>query len=140
MHVIWKRPDGFHGADPADFMVVTVGTRANIWLHRRDNLNFPFRIAGDWKAAEATERLNLLVNLLSKDEGEWTAALLKLFNDTLGDDPARFIDDLGRWVLDLRTHLKGDTWELDIMNHTLTEVGNNLSKVRAAFLAAVHQS
>ena len=25
MHVIWKRPDGFHGADPSDFMVVNLG-------------------------------------------------------------------------------------------------------------------
>ncbi len=137
MHVIWKRPDGFHGADPADFEVVAVGTRAKIWLHRRDNLNFPFRIAGDWKAVEASQRLNLLVNLLGKDDSVWVETLLKLFNDTLGDEPARFIDDLARWVLDLRSHLKGDTWELDIMNHTLAEVSDHLGKVKGPFLSKV---
>jgi hypothetical protein len=140
MHVIWKRPDGFHGADPTDYVVVNVGSRAKIWLHRRDNRNFPFRIAGDWKAAEASERLNLLVNLLGKPDSDWTETLLKLFNDTLGDDPARFVDDLGKWLLDLRSHLKGDTWELDIMNHSLAEVADHLGRVRSSFLAAAHHS
>ena len=138
MHVVWKRPDGFHGADPSDFMVVNVGSRAKIWLHKKDNSWFPFRIAGGWQESEATKRLNNLVNLLNKEDAAWVDSLVRIFNDTMGDDPARFIDDLTRWVADLRNHLKGDTWELDIMNHALAEVSDRLGSVREAFLKAAH--
>ncbi len=134
MHVIWKRPDGFHGADPADFMVVNLGNRSKIWLHKKDDSNFPFRIAGGWQETEATKRLNNLVNLLDKDDKAWLDASLKIFNDQMGDDGAKFIDDLTRWVTDLRNHLKGDTWELDIMNQTMSEVGERLAAVRDSFL------
>jgi hypothetical protein len=137
MHVVWKRPDGFHGADPADFIIVNVGTRAKIWLHKRDHSWFPFRIAGGWQESEATKRLNNLVNLLHHDDDQsWVDALVKIYNDTMGDEPERFIDDLGRWVNDLRNHLKGDTWELDIMGQALQEVASRLTGIRAAFLKA----
>lgn len=137
MHVIWKRPDGFHGADPADFIVVNLGNHSKIWLHRKDDQHFPFRIAGGWQESEASTRLNRLVNLLPKDEKAWVDALLRIFNDSMGDDPARFVDDIARWVTDLRNHLKGDTWELDIMNQALSEVAGKLSSARDAFLKAV---
>lgn len=136
MHVIWKRPDGFHGADPSDFMVINLGNRSKIWLHKKDNSHFPFRIAGGWQETEATTRLNNLVNLLDKDDAAWKDALLRVFNDSMGDDGSRFIDELIRWVSDLRNHLKGDTWELDIMNQAMTEVSQRLQGIRDAFLKA----
>ncbi|MCX6110973.1 MAG: hypothetical protein NTZ90_15365 [Proteobacteria bacterium] len=136
MHVIWKRPDGFHGANPTDFIVVAVGTRANIWLHKSDTSHFPFRIAGGWQESESTKRLNNLVNMLGREDKAWVDALLRIFDDTMGDEPARFVDDLARWVTDLCQHLKGDTWEVDIMNHTLSEVAARLGGVREAFLRA----
>ena len=46
--VIWKRPDGFHGANPSDFMVVDIGSESRLWLHKSDFENFPFRISGSW--------------------------------------------------------------------------------------------
>lgn len=134
MHVIWKRPDGFHDADPADFMVVNLGNRSKIWLHKRDHQWFPFRVAGGWQESEATQRLNKLVNLLPQDDAAWTTALLKLYNDSMGDDPARFIDDTSRWLVDLRNHLKGDTWELDIMSQALIEVETRLATARDSIM------
>ena len=136
MHVVWKRPDGFHGADPADFIVVNLGNRSKIWLHKRDHAWFPFRVAGGWQESEATQRLNNLVNLLAQDDQAWVTSLLKLYNDSMGDDPTRFLDDIGRWLLDLRNHLKGDTWELDIMNQALAEVEARLGKVKETVLKA----
>ena len=138
MHVIWKRPDGFHGADPADFVVVNLGNRSKLWLHKRDHSWFPFRIAGGWQESEATQRLNNLINLLPKDNATWVQMLAKTFNDTMGDEPERFIDELTRWIVDLRNHLKGDTWELDIMSHALSEVGERLQAVREPFLGSVN--
>jgi hypothetical protein len=134
MHVIWKRPDGFHGADPADFQVVDLGGQSRIWLHKRDHAHFPFRISGGWQETEATTRLNMLVNLLAGTDRTWSDTLLKIFNDSMGDDAARFLDDMRRWVGDLRAHLKGDTWELDIMNQALTQVEARLGAVRSEFL------
>lgn len=136
MHVIWKRPDGFHDANPADFMVVNLGNRSKLWLHKRDHSWFPFRVAGGWQESEATQRLNRLVNLLPQDDQAWVDALLKIFDDSMGDDAARFIDDLTRWVLDLRNHLKGDTWEIDIMSQALAEVGERVGRTKVPFVQA----
>lgn len=135
MHVIWKRPDGFHDADPSDFAVVDLGGQSRIWLHKRDYSNFPFRIAGGWQESEATKRLNNLVNLISQPDQTWTETLLKIFNDSMGEDAGKFVDDIRRWVTDLRSHLKGDTWELDIMNQALTQVEQRLATVRSDFIA-----
>jgi hypothetical protein len=136
MHVIWKRPDGFHGADPADFMVVELSGRSKLWLHKKDTSWFPFRIAGGWQEQESTQRLNLLVNLLHKDEKFWVDALLKIFDDTMGDDPSKFVEDIQKWLVDLKGHLKGDTWELEIMNQALSEVEHRVGNVKQRFIDA----
>ena len=49
MNVIWKRPDGFHNASPSDYVTVDITSNAKIWLHKRDQENFPFRVSGDWQ-------------------------------------------------------------------------------------------
>lgn len=134
MHVVWKRPDGLYGADPSDFSVVNIGNHSRIWLHRRDHANFPFRISGGWQEEEATIRLNNLVNLLDKPDKEWLDCLMKIFNDHMQDDSSKFINELCRWIDDLRLHLKGDTWELEIMQETFSEVGNKLKSVKESFL------
>jgi hypothetical protein len=136
MHVIWKRPDGFHGADPSDFMVVNLGNHSKIWLHKRDDTHFPFRIAGGWQESEASARLNTLVNLLAKDQNAWVQALTRMFHSQLGDDAGKFVDELSRWISELRSHLKGDTWELDIMNQALSEVLEHLEQVREQVVIA----
>lgn len=129
MHVIWKRPDGFHGSDPSDYMVVQLGNQSKFWLHKRDHAWYPFQVAGGWQESEATQRLNLLVNLLSQNDQAWTDTLVKLFDDSMGDDPKRFLSDIVRWVSDLKHHLKGDTWEIDLMSQVMTEV---IARVEAA--------
>jgi hypothetical protein len=136
MHVVWKRPDGLYGADPSDFAVVKIGNHSKIWLHKRDHSNFPFRIAGGWQEEEASIRLNNLVNLLDKPDSEWLNSLNKIFNDHMQDDASKFINELGRWVEDLRLHLKGDTWELEIMQETFTELSNKLKSIKASFLTS----
>ena len=136
MHVVWKRPDGLYGADPSDFAVVKIGNHSKIWLHKRDHSNFPFRIAGGWQEEEASIRLNNLVNLLDKPDAEWLNSLNKIFNDHMQDDASKFINELGRWVEDLRLHLKGDTWELEIMQETFTELSNKLKSIKASFLTS----
>lgn len=136
MHVVWKRPDGLYGADPSDFVVVKIGNHSKIWLHKRDHSNFPFRIAGGWQEEEASIRLNNLVNLLDKPDSEWLNSLNKIFNDHMQDDASKFINELGRWVEDLRLHLKGDTWELEIMQETFTELSNKLKSLKGSFLSS----
>lgn len=136
MHVIWKRPDGFHGADPSDFMVVNLGNHSKLWLHRKDDTHFPFRIAGGWQESEASARLNTLVNLLAKDSNAWTTALTRMFHDQMGDDPEKFVDELTRWMTELQNYLKGDTWEIDIMHQALSEVIERIEQGRGAVVQA----
>ena len=138
MHVVWKRPDGFHGAAPTDYEVFNLGGHSKLWLHRSDHSHYPFRIAGGWQESEATKRLNNLVNLLPKKDPDWLSTLQSLFNDTMADDAGKFIDDLIGWIIDLKQHLKGDTWELEIMTQAVEEVAERLKDVRPAFLKAAH--
>ena len=140
MHVVWKRPDGFHGSSPDDFHVVEIGQQARIWLHRTDKENFPLRISGDWKEDESTRRLNLLVNMISRSNADWVQHLVKSFHNSMSDDANAFIDELGQWILKLQDHLKGDTWEVEIMGRTLTEVRRQLETSKPAFIKAVTAS
>jgi hypothetical protein len=129
-HVIWKRPDGFHGASPVDFKVVSIGNQAKLWLHLRDQTNFPFRISGGWQEEKASARLNRLINLLDQPDVIWNAAVVKIFDDSMGDSPVTHLDHLIAWVADLKLHLKGDTWEVEIMDRTLEAVVQQLQKVK----------
>lgn len=138
MHVVWKRPDGFHGASPADYEVVSLGGHSNVWLHKADHSHYPFRIAGGWQESEATKRLNNLVNLLPKKDPQWVSTLQKIWSDTMADDAGKFIDDLIGWIIDLKQHLKGDTWEVEIMSQAFDEVAERLKTVRSDFLKAAH--
>jgi hypothetical protein len=139
MHVVWKRPDGFHGAVPTDFEVVELDNQTCFWLHKNDRDWFPFRISGGWQESEATKRLNNLINLLSKPNGDWLDALLSLYHNSMSDECTTFYSDLSTWVGDLRNHLKGDTWETDIMNQALAEVAAQLNLLRDDFLKKANQ-
>lgn len=130
-NVIWKRPDGFHGAAPTDFKVVKLGNQLKLWLHQRDETNFPFRVSGGWQEEQSTARLNRLINLLGKDELQWSEALVKIFDDSMGDNAVKHIDDLVNWIGELKTYLKGDTWELEIMTQALNDVIEHLQQIRA---------
>ena len=35
MHLIWKRPDGFHKSTPDDFTVLDIDSSSRIWLHKK---------------------------------------------------------------------------------------------------------
>lgn len=135
MNVIWKRPDGYHEASPADYLVVEVSSNIKIWLHKRDHKNFPFRVSGGWQDEDATERLNLLVNLLQKPLKDWVAYLTELFHNSSADSAQSFLKHELQWLDELCKHCKGDTWELEIMSETLQEVRKNVQKAVAAFPA-----
>jgi len=138
MHVVWRRPDGFHGATPNDFKVVEIAGHSRIWLHKTDRDWFPFRISGGWQDDEATRRLNCLVNLVNEPDSEWVARLVKSFHHSVGDDPASFLSELETWLGELKTSLKGDKWEIEIMNETLIEIVSHIEKNRAEFLKSAH--
>lgn len=124
MFVVWKRPDGYHDATPEDFKVVTLENRARIWLHKTDRSWYPFRIAGGWQESEATQRLNGLINLLGDDESERLENLRHTFHNSMSDDSGVFVTEQVKWLTELENHLKGDTWEIDIMGQVLQEVSS----------------
>lgn len=130
MHVVWKRPDGFHGASPEDFRIVNVGGRGRIWLHRTDFNWYPFRIAGGWQESDATQRLNNLVNLVDQDTLKWERHLANLFRNSMSEEPSAFLDDLIIWIQDLLGHLKGDSWELEILAMTLNDVIAKIKNIK----------
>ena len=137
MFVVWKRPDGFHGAAPTDFKVVDIGSQARIWLHRTDTQNFPFRISGGWQESEATVRLNTLVNLIDHPKDAWTNQLIKTYNNSMTDSPATYYSEKLKWLGEVNSHLKGDTWEVEIMAKVVAEVIRQVESVKDTFLKRV---
>ena len=122
MKVIWKRPDGFLESEPNDFTVLEMPSKSKLWLHKRDQENFPFRISGGWQDEESTRKLNRLVNLLSESQGQWVDWLERDFFDSKLEKSERYIDSLRDWLSSIKDNLKGDTWELEIMSEALNEI------------------
>ena len=139
MKVIWKRPDGFHGASPSDYVVVQVANNSKIWLHKDDNLNFPFRVSGGWQDEDATKKLNQLVNLLNKDKEVWLGHLIDGFFNSKSESAEKYIEKLSMWLGDLRNSLKGDQWETTIMSEVISDVQHKTESYRSEFMEQAKQ-
>ncbi len=137
MFVIWRRPDGFHGAKPEDFRVIEVEHDVRLWLHKDDQLWFPFQISGGWQDEEQTKKLNKFVNLMNHSENNWSDALGQLYHETMNDDPKLFLDELDGWLDQLIKNPKGDKWEKEIIEKTISFVQKNIQASRAQFIEIV---
>ncbi len=136
MHLIWKRPDGFHGASPSDFSVLELGGHSRLWLHRTDKDQYPFRIAGGWEENTGTVRLNNLVNLLPLGQKEWLSYLNHSFDHSMKDDRTIFVEELTEWLQSLKEHVKGDTWETEILQQALRLMSERVQSYKEAFIRA----
>ena len=134
MHLIWKRPDGFHGASPSDFSVFELDGHSRLWLHKTDKDQYPFRISGGWEDREATVRLNNLINLLPAPQGEWVSYLKGSYNHSMKDGADEFYDDIRKWLGELSGNLKGDTWEVEILSQALNSTMRRLEEAKQDFL------
>ncbi|SMF54919.1 hypothetical protein [Pseudobacteriovorax antillogorgiicola] len=134
MHLVWKRPDGFHEALPSDYEVVDLGNNFKLWLHKKDKDQYPFRIAGGWEEKEGTVRLNNLVNLLASNRDAWLAHLKHTYDHTMKSDKGKYIDDLLSWLNELKDCPKGDTWETEIMTQAVTQTWQRVSEVKDDFI------
>ncbi len=137
MHVIWRRPDGFHGASPADYSVVELSGHSRLWLHKSDKDEYPFRVSGGWEENEATKRLNNFANLLGQPKAKWVEHLLSSYNHSMKADPQEFFADTVKWLEELQGHLKGDTWEVEILNQAIKTTSQRILDSKAEFLKAV---
>jgi hypothetical protein len=135
MNLIWKRPDGYHGAVPSDFTIVRIGDHSNLWVHRHDRDTFPFRISGGWEEEAQTKRLNNFVNMLSQSDEEWVAFLNQSFDHSMKDQPKDFCQDLYRWMTELRSLVKGGHWEVEIISKTLESIHTRIEKVESIFVS-----
>lgn len=134
MKVIWKRPDGFHNASPEDYKVVTLKSGANVWLHKTNTEWYPFRVSGDWSKEEGTTKLNKLINLLGEPSASWSEHLLEMYFDSESDNPKQYASELLKWLNKVKDHLKGDTWELDIMEQVVSIAYENIKDSTNEFI------
>jgi hypothetical protein len=130
MHVIWKRPDGFHNALPEDFRRVSLSNGAQLWLHRFELQWYPFQISGDWSGQDDTKRLNRLVNMLDAGREDWTTFLQQAADNDIsskkeGPDavPVAAKNAL-QWLEKIDKSVKGDTWEAEIIHCALRDLMN----------------
>lgn len=124
MSVIWKRPDGFHGASPSDYYVIDIKGNSKVWLHKHDDTNYPFRVSGGWQDEDATCKLNKLVNLLARKEDirAWINFLQEDFNNSTTENSGQYYIEIIKWLQSMKSELKGDNWEVEIMSAVLEEV------------------
>ncbi|MCX6131348.1 MAG: hypothetical protein NTX25_20090 [Proteobacteria bacterium] len=134
MHLIWKRPDGFHGAAPGDFSVLELGGHSRLWLHNVDKDQYPFRIAGGWEENASTVLLNNLVNLLPSSDEEWLRYLNHAFDHSMKDDRKAYLDEISVWLRELISSVKGDTWETEILEQALRLTADKVSSFRSEFV------
>lgn len=130
MHIIWKRPDGFQNAVPEDFRRVQLSNGAQLWLHRHELDWYPFQVSGDWAGQDQTARLNRLVNLLDAPESSWTGFLEHFHDDDLGKggDLVAAARSLREWLEELKSSVKGNTWEVEIIQCAFTDLQTRVSK------------
>lgn len=133
MHVVWLRPDGFHGATPNDYSVFELKGAGRLWLHRTDKDRYPFRVSGGWEDESASIKLNNLVNLIPCSDEDWVQGLQTAFSHSMGDDRKKYFRELTDWVDELMDHLKGDSWEVDILRQALLDVQSRLAGVEGRF-------
>ncbi|RZA10861.1 MAG: hypothetical protein EOP10_34055 [Proteobacteria bacterium] len=134
MNLTWKRPDGFHGASPADFRVVDLGGRSRIWLHKADRDQYPFRIAGGWEEKDSSVLLNNLINLLESDDKAWLDYLERAMDFSIKEDRTVYIHDLLSWLTELQQHVKGDTWETEILREALSVLSERIVVLKERFV------
>ena len=114
MHVIWRRPDGFHNSHPNDYILQTVAKNSNLWLHKKDRDFYPFRISGGWQDEDATKELNQLVNLLRGSYADWLKWFKVCYFESPKDNFNDYIKDRTLWLESLLDCLSGDKWEIQI--------------------------
>ncbi|MGE0172771.1 MAG: hypothetical protein AB7T49_08300 [Oligoflexales bacterium] len=137
MHVIWKRPDGFHEASPSDYSVFELNGHAKLWLHKKDKDQYPFRISGGWEEGDSTVKLNNFVNLLPQPDKDWVSYLVNIYNNSMKSDAETFFNEKVAWLNGLKSHLKGDTWEVDILEQAIELTKKKLESVKLKFLEQV---
>ena len=128
MHLIWKRPDGFHKSTPDDFTVLDIDSSSRIWLHKKDRENYPFRVSGGWEDEKASRRINQLVNLLRQAPSEWDRALNSRYEDSKQDTFEAFLLQLLEWLEELEACAKGDTWEVEITQQVVRKVREQIKR------------
>jgi hypothetical protein len=131
MHVIWKRPDGFQNAVPEDFRRVALSNGAQLWLHRHELDWYPFQVSGDWTGQEQTKRLNRLVNLLDSPDSAWRHFLEHYYDDEMGEGTvSSAVQGISTWMDDLKSHIRGNTWEMEIINCALADIRKKLDSLK----------
>lgn len=122
MHIIWKRPDGFQNAQPTDFRRVELSNGAQLWLHATEKDWYPFQVSGDWSGQEHTKRLNRLVNVLGHESIPWEEFLNRVTPHTEPLSLAELAQNSIHWIEGLKSSLRGDTWEIEIIDCALNDV------------------
>jgi hypothetical protein len=132
MHIIWKRPDGFQNALPEDFRRIELSNGAHLWVHRHELDWYPFQVSGDWLGQQQTTRLNRLVNLLESSDAAWRNFLEHYYDDELKEpDLKTTAEHLTKWLDELKSSAKGETWEVHIIQCALADIHKRLSDILA---------
>jgi len=126
MNVIWKRPDGYHDAEPTDFRLLPIGSHFNLWVHKTDSTTFPFRVAGGWEEEAQTTRLNMLVNLLDQADDQWNSFIDAEVDQSMNPRDA-YVKETVEWLTSLKSSFKGGGWEVEIMGKAFDAIITRLN-------------
>ena len=134
MHLVWKRPDGYLGAKPSDFVVCELADHSNLWLHKVDKDQYPFRVSGGWEDIDLSVSLNNLVNLIPAEDSAWVDHLNNCFDHSMDDSKSDYLATTLKWLGELEKVAKGDTWEVEILEQAVAVVIARVKKIQDDFL------
>jgi len=122
VHVIWKRPDGFHDARPVDFEVLSIADNCQLWLHKIDFDWYPFQISGGWADEDSTKKLNNLINRCRYSQSKWMVELHRDFDNSIQGDLDKYLRSTHDWLNKLLGCTRGDRWERELIAVAIREL------------------
>lgn len=140
MQVIWKRPDGHHNSNPSDYKVISIGENCSLWLHKKEKKWFPFRVSGGWQDEDATQKLNMLTNLIDSEDDEFIDYIVESFYNSNTEVMTEYLDELLIWLEDLKSNSKGDKWEIEIIGFAIKEIETKMINNKTKIISESTQS
>ena len=65
--------------------------------------------------------------------------LSDVYGHSLKDSPEEFFSGLEDWLVNLLSHLKGDSWEVDILNRAISLTKDRLLSLKIPFIEKLKQ-
>jgi hypothetical protein len=68
----------------------------------------------------------------------WVEYLSNSYSHSMKDNPLEYFDSIVNWLTSLKSHIKGDTWEVEIIERAIDCTLRRLQEAKDAFLRRIN--